>query len=258
MDTSYYLDVGIQAVKAAEKVISKYYAQKLEPTTKSDLSPVTIADTEAEQVIRSVISHEFPDHGFIGEEEGRENGDSEYQWVIDPIDGTKNFIREIPLFTTELALFYKNDLIIGISNNPINHELYTAQKGKGAYLNLTNALHVKTGIALEDSYMSYGGIKYFDKIHKVNHLLKLAKKCKATRSFGESLQYRFLAQGKIDIVLEADARIWDIAAVACIISEAGAKVTDLRGDPFTVNSSSLLAASPRLHSQVVDLLNSSL
>lgn len=263
MTRSSFLETALEAVHAAEQVIMSFYKQEdTSFQTKKDNSPVTLADKGAEAAIKAVISRAFPDHGFIGEEEGSSNSIAEYRWIIDPIDGTKNFIRKIPLFTTELALVYKGELIVGVSNNPVTQEIYFAQKDAGAYVtnaNTNTKTHLKisnTALKISEVYLSYGGIKYFDKINKTQQLLKLSKICRATRSFGESLHYRFLAQGKIDVVLEADARIWDIAAEVLICQEAGAIVTDFQGNPFTLDTTSLIVAHPLIHQEVVQLLNS--
>jgi histidinol-phosphatase len=123
---SKFLDVGLEAVKAATKVITE--AKSFSILTKGDQSPVTKIDKQAEKVIRKIITKHFPDHGFLGEEYGDTNKEAEYIWIIDPIDGTKNFIRNIPTYSTQLALMKDNELIVGISHLPGLNELYYAEK----------------------------------------------------------------------------------------------------------------------------------
>lgn len=135
MEMSDYLKVAIEAAKAAEPTILNYFSKETSIDLKEDQSPVTVADKESEQIIRGVISNAFPDHGFLGEEGNNTNSDTEYLWIIDPIDGTRNYIREIPLFATEIALMKNGELILGVSNAPALKELMYAEKGFGAYLN---------------------------------------------------------------------------------------------------------------------------
>src|SRR5688500_16972931 len=126
---------AVLAAKAAEAVIERYYRGTFEVRLKEDQSPVTIADIEAEQTIRGVITEDFPEHGFYGEETGRMRPDAEYMWLIDPIDGTKSFVRGYPFFSTQIALMHAERLILGVSNAPIAGELAYAERGSGAFLN---------------------------------------------------------------------------------------------------------------------------
>ena len=135
MDYEQFLAVALEAVDGAEEVIDKYYLDDIRATLKADQSPVTIADKEAERVIRQVISESFPEHGVLGEEDGQTASSSEYLWVIDPIDGTKNYMRKVPLFATQLALMKNGEVVVGVSNAPALGELMYARKGGGTYLN---------------------------------------------------------------------------------------------------------------------------
>jgi len=246
-----YLEVALKAVKEAEAIINKYYSNDIKATLKPDQSPVTVADQEAESVIRKIIKDNYPDHNILGEEEGESKNNSSFTWVIDPIDGTKNFMRKIPLFATQLALIKDGKVILGISNAPVLGELVYAEKGKGAYLN-DKKISVSNVNILDKSYMSYGGLGYFDKEGLLDTLLQLNRDTLAHRGFGDFWSYHLLAQGKIDIVLEAKTKFWDIAALSLIVGEAGGKVTNLQGHAVSMSTTSVIATNGSLHSLVAN------
>lgn len=250
MKHSIYLQTALEAVKKAEGAIFHYYAGEVKHDIKEDKSPVTIADTEVEKIIKGIISKKFPSHGFLGEESEESQGEGEFNWIVDPIDGTKNFIRGIPLFATEIALMHKGEIILGVSNAPVLKELIYAEKGKGAYLN-EEQIHVSSISSLENAYLSFGGLKYFEKISLTNNLLLLAQSVGGgTRSFGDFWAYHLLACGKIDIAIEAHVKIWDIAAMKVIVEEAGGMMTDIYGKPVDINTPSIIASNTKLHTQV--------
>ncbi|QQG43913.1 MAG: inositol-phosphate phosphatase [Candidatus Roizmanbacteria bacterium] len=250
MENDEFLKVALNAAKKAEEIILHYYQKGTQVGYKTDSTPVTLADTESEKVIIETIRKVFPDHGFLGEETGVSNKESEYVWIIDPIDGTKNYIRKLPFFGTQIALVKNNEFIVGVSNAPALRELMYAQKGKGAYLN-KRKVNVSSISNIENAYLSYGNIKYFNERGNLSQLTKLASKVKACRCYGEFWPFHFLASGKIDVVVEAYTKICDVAAVACIIHEAGGKVTDIEGKPFTIESQSIIATNGLLHQEVL-------
>ncbi len=249
-----YLTVGLEAVQEAEKVILQYFNQDITVDLKSDQSPVTIADKKAEAKIKQVIAHYFPDHGFLGEEEGRSNPASQFTWVIDPIDGTKNFIRGLPFFSTLLALVKDNEVILGISNMPQFNELVYAVKGKGSFLN-HQQLQVSRVDQLENSYLSIGTLKRFTEKGLDQKLLKLSSLVQHQRAWGDCWHFHLLAQGKIDAVVEAYGKFWDFAPMAVFIEEAGGKVSDIKGNKFGINSESIVATNGLIHNQIIQLLN---
>lgn len=256
MKKSKYLQVGLEAVRAAEKIILKYFnnLDSKDVETKEDGSPVTTADKKSEEIIKKIIATAFPDHGFIGEEYGETTTKSEYTWIIDPIDGTLNFSHEIPFFSTEIALFKGSELILGISNAPMIKKLIYAEKGKGAFLNETTKLKVSSISNLKDAYISVGSIKYFATKNRYNKLVEINNDCLGMKGFGDSWSFRFLAEGKLDAVIEAKIKIWDIAAVTLIIKEAGGTVTDLEGNDVTITSKSILASNGLLHNKLLNYL----
>lgn len=252
---SQFLEPALKAIKLAEAIILK-----ASPTVtfrdKADLTPVTAADIAAEKAIRDYLRQSFPQHGFLGEENKASRTNADFVWIIDPIDGTKNYTRHLPMFATQLALMHQGEIVLGISNAPALKELLVAEKGSGAYLN-DQRVKVSTVTQLDKAYISHGGIKYFEKISKQKQLERLIDMSWNSRSFGDFWAYHFLAQGKIDVVCEARVKIWDIAALSLIIQEAGGMVSDLEGQPIDINTHSFLAANPNLHSQILKILNQS-
>jgi histidinol-phosphatase len=249
-----YLDAALQATKAAEEIILKYLGKDLSTQIKSDLSPVTIADQEAEEIIKSTIRRKFPDHTFYGEE-GEKIDLSNHKgctWIIDPIDGTKSYMRGNPLFATQLALLQDGELVIGISNAPMMRELMYAEKGQGCYLNSKPVAVAKTA-RLNEAYASFGAIKYFENHASAGALMQLAQSAKWARGIGDFWSYHLLAQGKLDIMCEADTKLWDIAALKVIVEEAGGTFTQLDGNPVSTTSTSALATNGLVHEAVLDL-----
>ena len=132
---SIFLRTALAAARKAAEISRSYYAGNFTVTTKEDLTPVTQADVECEQAIRQIILDEFPNHGFFGEETGRTRADAEYLWLVDPIDGTKGFVRQYPFFSTQIALMHDGEIVLGVSSGTMMDEMAWAEKGKGAYLN---------------------------------------------------------------------------------------------------------------------------
>jgi histidinol-phosphatase len=252
-----YLQVAIEAVKAAEEIILSYYQTNLTISTKEDHTPVTIADKLAEDVIRKTIHAAFPGHTFHGEEGSKVDlhDHTGYTWIIDPIDGTKSFIRGIPTFGTLLALLHDGILIVGVSNSPVFGELMYATKGGGAFLNDTR-LTVSDVTSLKDAYITNSGLKYYDDIAKMPQLLNITRQVAWARGMGDFSTYHLLATGKIDIAMEAKVKFWDIAPATLIVQEAGGTVTQLDGKPITPESTTILATNGHLHNEVLSIMQS--
>lgn len=248
------LRVAIEAVKRAEKVILKYYSKDMKIAVKGDLSPVTKADIESEKEIIATIKNQFPDHGFLGEESAKSIKKTGYLWIIDPIDGTMNYVRKIPLFATQLALMKDGELILGVSNAPALKELMYAQKGSGAYCN-GHRVKISSIKDLKKSYMLFGGVEQFMQRNLLKNLVSLANNTQGHRGIGDFWSYHLLAQGKADIMIEARTAIWDIAALKVIVEEAGGKMTDIKGGQVGLNTSSILATNGKLHQEVLDYLS---
>ncbi len=251
-EQSEFLKVGLRAVKEAEKILLKYFDEgDLGERTKADNTPVTKADVESQKVIIDTIRNSFPDHKFLGEEDTEkvDLSKEEFIWIVDPIDGTKNYIRKNPLFGTLVGLMHNGEMILGISNSPVLGELMYAEKGAGAYLN-GQLVRVSPINQVSEAALSFGGLKYFDKLNKIDNLVKLSKDAKGARGIGDSWSFHLVAQGKIDIMVDAQTFIWDIAALSLIIEEAGGKVTDISGNPLNLSSTSAIATNGLIHDEI--------
>jgi histidinol-phosphatase len=254
MEMSPFLKIAIEAAKAAEIVIRKYYQGDFDIELKADESPVTIADVETEKTIRSIILEAFPDHGFFGEETGKVNEDAEYNWLIDPIDGTKSFVRNYPFFSTQIALMKGDELIMGVSNAPMFGEMAYAEKGFGAYLN-DEPIKVSDIDTIGKTSLSIGNISTLAGQSGWNELGRIVQEVNRTRGYGDFYHYHLLASGKIDLVIESDVNILDIAALSVIVNEAGGRFTDLSGNALDLETTTVLAAStPALYDMVLKRL----
>ena len=288
MPHSPFLAAALDAASAAAEVIRRYYQRNLDVKTKADKSPVTQADIEAEQVIRRILGERFPSHGFYGEETGKSGLDADYLWLVDPIDGTKAFVREYPMFSTQIALMHRGRLIVGVSSAPIYGELAYAESydsGSGASLQPAAqgpgerrgahgcgqappassqsahlnelALSVSAIDTIEGCAISSGNLKTLASGPHWSNYGRLVARANRIRGYGDFLHYHLLAAGKIDVVIESDVNILDVAALAVIVAEAGGKFTDLRGDPIDLDTTSVLATNGRLHESVLEMLYSS-
>jgi histidinol-phosphatase len=257
MSQNPFLDVALQAAKAGEEVIRHYYDANVKVIMKEDYTPVTVADVETEKKIKEVLLGAFPKHGFYGEESGQTNPDAEYTWLIDPIDGTKSFVRQYPFFSTQIALMHHDELILGVSNGVMFNELAWASKGEGAFLN-GQPLRVSEHITeLRDAALSMSNISSLATDSKRwQATAKLVQQVNRTRGYGDFYHYHLLAGGKIEIILESDVNILDIAALSVIVNEAGGKLTDLEGAMLNLDTRSVLATSnDTLYEKVFSILH---
>lgn len=248
---SQFLTVALEAAKNAEEVITAYYSDDIKVELKDDETPVTLADRGAEKVIRDTISRAFPDHGFLGEEFGTQEGTSPYMWIIDPIDATKNYIRKIPIFGTQIALMKDDELILGVSNAPLLNELLYAEAGDGAFLN-GEPIQVSDVSQPKDAMICHGGLNWFTEKGTFPGIYNLINNTARSRGFGDFYMYHLVASARADAVVEAAISIWDIAAITVIVREAGGKVTDIQGQPITKETASLVATNGVLHSTVLN------
>lgn len=250
-----FLATALEAAEAATQVIEGLYRGNIQVREKADKSPVTVADVEAEKAIRAVLEAQFPEHGFYGEETGEHDRDAEYLWLVDPIDGTKAFVREYPMFSTQIALMHRGELIVGVSSASEYGELAYAEKGNGAWLD-GKRVGVSKIDRIEDAVLSTGNLRTLALGPRWSRLGKLVGRLNRIRGYGDFLHYHLLASGKIDAVIETDVNILDIAALATIVVEAGGRFTDLDGNDVALETTSVLATNGRLHAQVLDALAS--
>jgi len=250
VDATPELCAALEAANAAARIARHYYRGNLEVTTKSDRTPVTQADVECEQAIRRIILDAFPDHGFLGEETGRSGEGTEYLWLVDPIDGTKGFVRRYPFFSTQIALMRRGELVLGVSSGTMFDELAWAEPGKGAWLN-GDRLTVSDIDDASRAAISTGNLKSLALSGGWARLGRIVAQADRIRGYGDFYHYHLLAAGKIDAVIESDVNILDIAALAVIVAEAGGVFTDLNGRAPGLETRSVLAANPALHAALL-------
>jgi histidinol-phosphatase len=251
---SEFLATALEAANAAAVVIRRYYQRNLDVVIKADKSPVTQADVETEKTIRGIIADRFPDHGFYGEETGQSALDAEYLWLVDPIDGTKAFVREYPFFSTQIALMHRGRLIVGVSSAPVYGEVAYAEIGVGAWLG-DKPIRVSEIDSVDAAAVSAGNLKTLAASPQWAKYGQLVARVNRIRGYGDFLHYHLLAAGKLEAVIESDVNILDIAALAVIVEAAGGKFTDLRGKALDLQTTSVLAANNRLHSTLLTQLS---
>jgi histidinol-phosphatase len=251
------LQSALEAAHAAAEVIQSLYRRNLAITLKADRSPVTEADVRAEQAIRAVLSARFPDYGFYGEETGRHAMEADNIWLVDPIDGTKSFVRDSPFFSTQIALMRGGRLVLGVSSATVYGEVAWAEEGAGAFLD-GKPVRVSGIDELGGAILSTGNLmtlaaspaawtRFGQLVGRVNRL----------RGYGDFLHYHLLARGALDVVIESDVNILDIAALTVIVREAGGVFTDLAGAAVGLSTTSVLASNAALHASVLEAMQAS-
>jgi histidinol-phosphatase len=239
------LRAALEAARAADAVIAPLYRANVRVELKQDRSPVTEADTRAEQVIREVLLGHFPDYGFYGEEGGR-SGPEGHVWLVDPLDGTKSFVRDTPFFSTQIALLSQGELVLGVSSACVYGELAWAERGRGAYLD-GERIRVSAKARLDEAILSGGNLRTLGASPQWSNYGALLQKVNRSRGYGDFLHYHLLARGALDMVVESDVNILDIAALSVIVTEAGGKFTDFAGRPVGLDTTTVLASNGLLH-----------
>ncbi|HVT33052.1 MAG TPA: inositol monophosphatase family protein [Rhodanobacteraceae bacterium] len=252
------LDAAHRAADAAEAItLPRFRARDFAVETKADATPVTDADREAEAAIKRELRARFPDHAFLGEEEGRE-GEGDFVWLIDPIDGTKSFVRGYPFFSTQIALMHAGAIVVGVSAAGAYGERAWATRGGGAFIasggREPSRLRVSDAAAFgPGTAISTGNLGSLAADARWNALADLVRRNGRTRGYGDFLHYHLLARGAIDLVVESDLNILDIAPLVLIVREAGGVFTDLDGREVGLETQSALAGPAALHVQAIEL-----
>jgi histidinol-phosphatase len=253
MNFSPELKAALDAAAEAAIIARELYQHNLDVRIKADKSPVTEADVRCETAIRALLEARFPSYGFWGEETGTRAPDAENVWLVDPIDGTKAFVREYPMFSTQIALARRGEIVLGVSSAPVYGEIAHAERGAGAYLN-GRRLRVSEIATLDAAALSSGNLKSLAAGAQWARYGTLVSEVSRIRGYGDFLHYHLLAAGKIDAVIESDVNILDIAACAAIVTEAGGRITELGGAPISLHSTSVLATNGRLHGAILQRL----
>jgi len=221
--------------------------------TKSDQSPVTQADRGAEELLRARIARKFPAHGIVGEEFGSERADAEFVWVLDPIDGTKSFITGVPLWGTLIALVHGGQPVLGVIHQPVLKQLML---GDGTTTTLNGrAVRCRATARVEDATLLTSDPFNPAKYQKRAEFEALTGRAKLVRTWGDCYGYLLLASGYADVMLDPIMNPWDIAALVPVIRGAGGVISDWRGGAAWPAESTIAAATPALHAQVIAALN---
>lgn len=247
------LKAAIEAAEAAAKVIRDLYQRNLQVVTKADKSPVTEADVRSEEAIHAVLSRHFPTYGFFGEETGQHDMGAESIWLVDPIDGTKSFVRECPFFSTQIALMRGGRMVLGVSSAPAYGEFAWAERGEGAWLG-QQRIRVSGVDAIDAAIVSSGNLKTLASSPRWARYGELVTRVNRIRGYGDFVHYHLLARGALDAVIESDVNILDIAALTVIVEEAGGTFTDLEGSAVGLSTTSVLATNGILHAPLLAAL----
>ena len=252
--TERLLEAAREAAQAAGAIALRYFRGDVEVMRKADHTPVTRADREAEVAIVDRLRPAFPDIGFLGEEFGAQGSQSR-RWIVDPIDGTKNFVRGIPYWATLLALEEEGEVTLGVVHSPATGELFWARRGHGAWLDGV-PLRVSSVDRLAEATLVHSSLNYLKVLRPGPYwdgFLGLVDRTDRQRGFGDYFGYTFVLRGQAELMLEADVKAWDVAPFKVLFEEAGGRFTDFTGQP-TIYSGTALGSNGRLHTEALALL----
>ncbi|KJQ53049.1 Histidinol-phosphatase [Microbacterium sp. SA39] len=251
------LELALRLADAADaQSLPRFDAADLEISTKADKSHVTDADLATERAIRGILETERPDDGIFGEEYGAQ-GSTERQWIIDPIDGTANFLRGVPLWGTMIALAIDGVPQVGVVSMPALGRRWWASTGSGAWTATAagpRRLQTSSVASLDEASVSFQSIAQWSDAGRLDSLLALAANVWRDRAYGDVYAYMLLAEGRIDMVAEFDVKEYDIAAAVAIVREAGGRMTSFDGED-TISARSTLATNGILHDAFLTLLH---
>lgn len=242
------IPIAIEAAQAAGKFLLENFGKVKNIEAKDDRSLATNVDREAEKMIVDIIRSRYPSHGILAEENEKTALDNEYLWVIDPLDGTHNFIRDIDIFGVSIGLYSKGQFILGVINMPCARELYVSELNNGAYKNGVK-ISVSDCPSLDKCSLSFDSSIRRAPDQMIPALDSVSRKIFNLRMLGSSARLlTYVADGRLDGAIEFHDLPWDFAAGACLIREAGGTFTGLKGEQPTVETTGYVAANPVLHS----------
>lgn len=257
---SYADDMSLAHVLAdtADSVaMSRFRSQDLRVSTKPDMTHVTDADTAIEEVLRSTLSRARPRDAVLGEEYGEVAGRGNRRWVIDPIDGTANFVRGVPVWATLIALVVGDRPVVGLVSAPALGRRWWATTGSGAYAGKHQAQASRIQVSgvgtLADASFSYSSLHGWEEAGRLGGVLDLCRKVWRSRAYGDFFSYMLVAEGAVDVAAEPEVSLWDLAALVPIVTEAGGRFTDLAGEPGPDGGSGVATNGP-LHEDVLAIL----
>jgi histidinol-phosphatase len=248
------LELAFRLADAADAISLPRFRTGLAIETKPDLTPVTEADRAVEAEIRRILTAERPGDAVLGEEEGA-IGSGARRWIVDPIDGTKNFVRGIPYWATLIALEEEGEVTLGVVHAPATGELLWARRGQGAWADGV-PLRVSAVDRMAEAMLVHSSLNLLRELEDRrcwDGFVRLVDRTDRQRGFGDYFGYTFVLRGQAEIMLEADVKAWDIAPFKVLFEEAGGRFTDLAGRP-SIHSGTALATNGRLHDEALALL----
>lgn len=248
------LEVAIKAAKEAGEILKENFLKANPITIKEGGGWVTEIDKLSESKIISIIKESFPDHSINAEESGFAKKDSEYLWLVDPIDGTTNYATRVPFFAVSIALAKNKEVVLGIVYDPIHNNFYSAEKGKGAMLN-DSPMKVSVLGELGASVIGYARPSRIKK-RFVDIFSRVELATRTPKIFGSmALHLCYVADANLDAAVTIEPHAWDIAAGCLLVEEAGGKVTDFEGKPWSIDSKDILATNGKIHEEILKIIN---
>lgn len=251
MNSAEYLDAAREFARIGGRLSLDWFRHSnLEVEVKADESPVTVADRRVETALREAILRRFPNHTVVGEEYGGSLGSAEYEWIVDPIDGTKSYIRGVPLYTTLVALVVRGVPQVGVIYCPPTGEMAAAAVGMGAWDEYGRRLHVAQTTRLNDAWFLTTDPADLLKRHP-RWAVAVMQSAAAVRTWADAYGYLLVARGDADVIVDPIMSPWDIAPLGVIVREAGGVFTDTEGEEQAIGTSAIASASPELHAALL-------
>ena len=253
-----FLDVAMAAARLAGEVLLRGTSQiRVNFKGEGKHNVVSNIDVDSEKVITDLIKEHYPKHQVLAEEGGLQQKDSSYKWIIDPLDGTTNYIHGFPFFAVSIALEFEGSVIAGVVHDPVRNDLFYGEKGKGAFLN-GNPLHVSENSELGQALLATGFSYDFRESpdNNFDHFFHFSRSAQAVRRTGSAaLDLCYVAAGHFDGFWEMKLSPWDVAAGSLLVEESGGKLTGFNGEPYSIYSKNILATNGRIHDSMAQMLH---
>jgi histidinol-phosphatase len=245
-------EAAVEVAHEAGQLALRYFNGEFAVEWKQDLSPVTLADRDAESLLRTELLRAFPHDGFLGEEHGEQPGSSGFRWIIDPVDGTRNFVRGIPIWATLVGLEYQGEPVAGVAEAPAMGQTWRALRGDGAWRG-DRRIYVSDVGDLSKATMFYTSLRWFEDAGRRDTFLELTRRTQTQRGFGDFYGHVLVAQGSGEFMVEHGLHVWDVAALRPIVEEAEGHFTAWDGTP-TIHRPDLVTSNGRLHAEILRIL----
>jgi histidinol-phosphatase len=245
-------EAAVDAARRAGQVALRYFDHDVAVEWKEDESPVTVADRETEAELRATFERMFPGDGFLGEEYGDAPGSTGFRWIIDPIDGTRSFVRGVPIWATMVGLEYKGEQVAGVIYLPALGPTYHALRGHGAFRG-DKRIRVSDVADLAQAHIYYSSLSWFMKAGKRDAFIDLCVRTERQRGFGDFYGFVLVAQGSGELMIDHGVHPWDVSAVVPLIEEAGGRFSDWDGNPG-IDRPDVLVSNGKLHEVALAML----